>query len=69
MQIGVLSFRAGVRLVELNTIYPVGSGPSTRLGTRNVNRLQAARGGTDSAVSTRSAALQQGRRPPTKAAI
>ena len=40
-QIAVLSFRAGVRLVELNAVYPVGSGPSTRLGTRKVNRLQA----------------------------
>jgi hypothetical protein len=47
MRIGILSFRAGARLVELNTIYPVGSGLSTRLGTRNVNRLRAARPNTD----------------------
>jgi len=41
MQIGAPSFRVGVGPAALNTIYPVGSGPSTQAGMRNVNRRRA----------------------------
>ena len=41
MQIGAPSFRVGVGPAALNTIYPVGSGPSTQAGMRNVYRLLA----------------------------
>jgi len=39
MQIGGASFSAGVGLSKLNIIWPVGSGPRSQIGTRNVYRL------------------------------
>jgi hypothetical protein len=41
MQIGALSFRVGVEPAALNTICPVGSGPSTQAAMRNVYRRRA----------------------------
>jgi hypothetical protein len=41
MQIDAPSFGVGVRPAVLNTIYPVGSGPSTPTGTGNVYHLPA----------------------------
>jgi len=41
MQIGAPSFRVGVGPAALNTIYPVGTGPSTQAGMRNVYRRRA----------------------------
>ena len=41
IQIGAPRFRVGVGPAALNTTYPVGSGPSTQAGMRNVYRRRA----------------------------